>query len=341
MRAVCVIALAIVAQGCVLTPTSNSVLETGVSTVSFDGVTDQLVTVTVEVLQPRSGAFVMLGTGSSVAGSFHVSVQVPESAFVAPPCDLATFRVRDSLGRQYAGQDQECLDDPRHAGELCGASLILLQRPKTYTGNLVLDGQGQADVYKCMTTIDGDVSIAAGEVPGTFPNTFQSGVAFSLPRLREITGSLSVDGQGSELVNLPQLTQVGGNMSMTLNARHFDASGGNGKFTNKVNAPKLASVGGDLEIHAAALNFMGGSVPTMDLGLPALTSLGSRLAIYNPAPPNLHMMGLNGLTTVPGDLTFDWQQTDLVENNLLPALVMVAGNADITLPPNARQLFRR
>jgi hypothetical protein len=340
MRALWFVGLAIVAQGCVLSPNSNSVLETGVSTVFFDGVTDQNVKVTVEVLQPRTGAFVPLGTGSSFAGSFHVTVQVSESAFFAPPCDFATFRVRDSLGRQYGGQDLECLDDPRQAGSLCATPVILLQRPLTHLGSLTLDSQSQADAYKCVTTLDGDLSIAAGELAGSLPNTFKPGVAFSLPRLREITGSLTVDGQGSELVNLPRLTQVGGHMSMTLNARRFDASGGNSKFVNKVNAPRLLSIGEDLGVEAAALNFSGGgSSPTMDLGLPALTSLGGGLTIHNPAPPNLHMMGLNVLATIPGNLTFDWQQTDLVENSLLPALVTVGGSADITLPPNARQLF--
>jgi hypothetical protein len=51
------------------------------------------------------------------------------------------------------------------------------------------------------------------------------------------------------------------------------------------------------------------------------------------------MKGLNVLTTIPGDLIFDWQQTDLVENLLLPTLATVGGSADITLPPNAHQLF--
>jgi hypothetical protein len=129
-------------------------------------------------------------------------------------------------------------------------------------------------------------------------------------------------------------------MSMTLNARRFDASGGNKKFVNNVNAPKLVSIGADLGVQAAALNFSGGgSTPTMDVGLPALTSLGGGLDIHNPAPPNLHMKGLNVLTTIPGDLIFDWQQTDLFENLLLPTLATVGGSADITLPPNAHQLF--
>jgi len=339
MRAVWLIGLAVAAQGCVLGPTSNSVLETGVSTVFFDGVTDQNVTVTVEVLQPRTGTYVPLGSGSSVAGSFHVTVTVPESAFFAPPCNFATFRVRDSLGRQYGGRDQACLDDPRQSGNICGASVILLQRPQTFQGSLALNGQSDADAYACVTTLDGDLSIAAGETPGAQANTFVPGVAFSLPRLREVTGSLSVDGQGSELVNLPQLTQVGGNMSMTLNGRRFDSNNGGSKFVNKVNAPKLASIGGNLVINAATLNFGGATSPTMDVGLPALTSIGNALTINNPAPPNLHMLGLTALTTVPGDLTFDWTQTDLVENGLLPVLTSVGGNADITLPPNARQLF--
>jgi hypothetical protein len=340
MRGVWLVGLAFVAQGCVLGPTSNSVLEAGVSTVFFDGVTDQNVTVIVEVLQPRTGTYVVLGSGSSVAGSFHVTVTVPESAFFTPPCNFATFRVRDSLGRQYAGRDQACLDDPRQSSNICGASVILLQRPQTLQGPLALNGQSDADTYACVTTLDGDLSIAAGEATGAQNNTYLPGVSFSLPRLKEVTGSLSIAGQGSELVNLPQLTQVGGDMSMALNGRRFDANNGNTKFVNKVNAPKLVSIGGNLVIDAASLNFSGGgATPTMDVGLPALTSIGNGLTINNPAPPNLHMSGLTALTNLPGNLTFNWTQTDLVENGLLPALVSVGGNADITMPPNARQLF--
>jgi hypothetical protein len=77
----------------------------------------------------------------------------------------------------------------------------------------------------------------------------------------------------------------------------------------------------------------------MDLGLPALTSLGGGLTIHNPVPPNMHMAGLGSLTTIPGDLTFYWQHTDLFENALLPTLATVGGSADITLPINARQAF--
>jgi hypothetical protein len=126
---------------------------------------------------------------------------------------------------------------------------------------------------------------------------------------------------------------------MALNARRFDASGGNSKFVNKVNAPRLVSIGQDLTIQAASLNYGGGSSLPIDLGLPKLTSLGGGLSIHNPALPNLHMVGLSALTTVPGDLVFDWQNTDLTENTLLPALVTVGGSADITLPPIARDLF--
>lgn len=339
MRGAWLAGLAILVQGCVTSPNSHTVLETGVSNVIFHGVTDQPVTVKVQVLHPRLGAYITLAQDSSVAGSFHLNVEVPEWAFFTPPCDFATFRVRDNLGRQYGGRDQECLDDPRQAGNLCGTSVILIQRPKTHIGNLTLDGQAQADAYKCVTTLDGDLTIAAGEVPGAQSNTFQAGVAFQLPRLQEVTGSLTVDGQGSELVNLPRLTQVGGDMSMTLNGRRFDATGGNKTFVNKVNAPMLVSIGDHLAVEAVTLNFGGGTSPTMDLGLPALTTLGGGLSLHNPAPPNLHMSGLAALTTVPGDLTFDWQHTDLVETALLPALATVGGSADITLPANARQLF--
>lgn len=193
----------------------------------------------------------------------------------------------------------------------CGAAtspVVRLSAPAgsgTYTGNVVVTSQAEADALACYTTIDGDLSILP-------PTT----ATLDLPNLAHVTGdlvlSLPADG------NLPDTgpyeeVRCGQTMSWWSNI-------------SRVRLPALLDVSGDLSIDVPS-----DAVPTtngerIELDLEALTQVGGDLSLTFEVPA-IVPCGLSSLTQVGGDLTFVAGGQDVGLAQLWPSLTTVGGNA--------------
>jgi hypothetical protein len=342
-------AAACLLAGCVLNPESHTLINGGANvtftgrTVALDGLRLFLPLRVFVDYQDKSGAFIEIGSSLVPSdGWFAVTASVPEGAYWGTPCGLATFRVRDSFGATYTALDRECLDNPPSPGASCTTNLIVLQRRVTFAGDLVLQGQSEADAHQCLNTVEGNLTIVGGRTVTT-PGFFAPGLSFSLPQLREVTGNLNVDGDRTEQLELPALRSVGGNLQVTLNSFETLVGTSTHTFTlNAIDAPRLASVGGGVDLLTAKFA-SGGFNPTYNFAMPALTAVGTGVTIHNPVFPG-RVAGLPGLTSIPGDLLFDYGTSDLnsvddpttaAHEGLLPLLASVGGNADLVLPFNA------
>ena len=336
-----VAAAACLLAGCVVSPESHTLVDGGApvtftgSTISLAGLPPLFVPLRIYVdYQDASGTWILLG--SALAGSngtWSVGVTPPEAAFWGQPCGLATFRVRDSFGATYTGVDAACLATT--PGSSCSTTTIVLQRRETVAGNLTINGQAQAAKFQCLNRVQGDLSIVGGRADGDLPGFFAPGVSFTLPQLREVTGGLAIDGDRTEQLSLPLLTSVGGDLNVTLNSFETLLSGAHTFTVNTLDAPLLASVGGSVGLQTARFTTSGGASTTFAFGLPALTTVGADVVMHNPVFPG-YVTGLPAVTTIPGNLVYDWGMTDMVIATLLPSLAAVSGDAHLTLPPNAR-----
>src|SRR5262245_57562908 len=106
-------AAAFLAAGCVFNPLSNSVVSDRTTEVHFNGDTQPEVglNMTVAFESPRGGFIDLKTVPVPSHGSWSMTVDVPEVAWWKPPCNFATFRVRDSQGQVQIGSDRECLED--------------------------------------------------------------------------------------------------------------------------------------------------------------------------------------------------------------------------------------
>lgn len=341
-------AAACLLAGCVVSPESHTLVNSGTSvtftgrTVALDGL---LLFIPLQVFvdyQDASGAFVQIGSALVPPnGFFAVTATVPKGAWSGAPCGQATFRVRDSFGGIYTGLDRECLDNPPGPGAACTTQLFVLQRRVTYSGDLTLLGQSDANNYQCLNTVEGNLTIVGGQtdVGGGF---FAPGLSFSLPQLRNVTGDLSIDGDRTEQLSLPLLTSVGGGLHVTLNSFETMSGTTHSWTLNAIDAPRLASVGAAADL-LTAKHHTGGFTPRFDFAMPALTSVGTGLTIHHPVFPG-SVSGLPGLTSIPGDLLFDYGTSDLnsaddpstpAHEGILPLLATIGGNAELVLPFNA------
>jgi hypothetical protein len=130
-----------------------------------------------------------------------------------------------------------------------------------HKGNLEIRTQADADKYRGVTEVTGDLYI-------------HSGAKLDAPALTSVGGYLSIHSSAN--LDAPALTSVGGDLSIYSSAK-LDAltSVGGDLYINisaKLDAPALTSVGGYLYIHSSA-----------NLDAPALTSVGGDLSIYSSA----------------------------------------------------------
>ena len=171
-------------------------------------------------------------------------------------------------------------------------------------------------------------------------------MTFSLPKLAQVTGNLSIDGDRAASVSLPLLAQVGGNLSMTM--AQFTTlippatEDGMPIFASPITAfslPALASVAGSIDLHNENDHTAtGASSSHFNFGLAALTAVGANVHVENAVFPGA-IDGMNSLTSVPGDVVIDWGVTDLDETMLLSGLTHVHGSFEVDAPPNARTLM--
>ncbi|MFO0583369.1 MAG: hypothetical protein U0229_13950 [Anaeromyxobacter sp.] len=342
MRLAVVVLLSL--SACVLTPYSDTPVESTKS-VGFSGFTSSdLAGGTVQVQYLRKSGWTTLGTATiDVDGGWSASVSVPRDAWTAPPCDYATFRFRGPSATTLYAFDARCVrakgpNPPFEELVSCAVPTLKLFQGRTHFGDLALTGQAEADAQYCVTRVEGNVTLDGGAVSLGPGGVWAEGLAFDLPNLKEVTGNLTVDPNRTERLSLPALRTVGGDLTMTsvrFNAGHVEmGSLVAHRAVSVLDLPLLQSVGGAVTL--STVNVAGSSSGNVvhEFGLDALTSVGTDVAVHGVFLTA--MQGLRGLTTIPRDLVFDWGNSDMDSTQLLSALTTVGRDATFTLPPNAR-----
>lgn len=262
-----------------------------------------------------------------IPGSFEWSVDAivakkGEVLWVAfdPTCKLSTTHVRamTRLPRAreatplltYDDTQLACLHAERRLGRstvdahlTCGASsdgVELVAGPLgILRGDATATNQAEANILRCIERIEGNLTLVAGCAAGELPCA-PDGRAITLPRLREVTGDLSLTFRGVDVGPPMRAATIG-----------LDA---------------LVRVGGNLALQGDAVTTGSGSL-ALELGLPALTAVGGNVAVdvrqFNTSPS-----GLAALTELPHDLTLDFRAGDAF-GSLLPRLARVRGNLSL------------
>ena len=310
-----VFSVGLFASSCVTSPHSNTDVTDGGASVTFDGVVQHRAGLQVVVLVLTApGRYITLGSGSvGTDNHFSVSVRVPSQAWQGD-CGTAHFRLQTNHGEALSGQDAHCLASLPASPTLdqqiaCATPEVVLTRGVTHTGDIAIVGQEQADLYRCV---------------------------------RILNGNLTIDSSISPTVSLPLLAQVNGDMSVVLQHQYiFPAADLQHPVVQSgvLDTPLLATVTGNLLLtnHKVGGVFSDYGI-YMAYGLPSLTELGGNLTIRGTFFQS-HFVGANALTHINGDLTVDWGVGDLDEANLLTSLTSVAGNVSLSLAPNSRTLL--
>lgn len=345
-RVAAVTTLLLASASCVTTPQNGESVANTASPVIFEGYgLTPLRRVYVEAGSSSSGPFTLVpgaasftellpsqtvpvGLGVSLPlYAFELSSAIPAARWQlttdADGCSLArTFvRVRDALGT-YRTFDADspgfaCVqaqltagNSPQEAFELCGSDqspVIRLSAGTRFVGDVVIDDASDVLALRCIEEIDGSLTVLASA-----PNLV------SLPRLARITGNVellynSYRPEPDPMSSYYEALRCGGMHAVTADTRVYDV-------------PALARVDGNLTLRQQG-TFSGISTQPIELGLASITSLGGSLTIeigqFGGSP-----CGLPALSKVPGDLAVvfvHFGEIDSSINGLLTTLGEVGG----------------
>ncbi|MFT3913326.1 MAG: hypothetical protein QM704_04295 [Anaeromyxobacteraceae bacterium] len=336
---------------CVSNPYSGTAVAPGSTAASFAGFQLRSFageTIRVEVERP-SGAWTLLGEAPvDRFNGWFATVAVPDDAWRLPPCGAARFRFTDApSGYALAGLSAACMDPLGPSPSLgqaaaCLVPTVELFRGQVHAGNLVVDGQADADAHACVTVVQGDLTVVGDRQPGP-QGTYAPGVTFTMTNLAEVTGSLTVDGGRTTAFRLPRLARVGGDLTMlstqfiTLTTPSTGQTQADTTAT-RFDLQRLAAVGGSVSLRDAKDGSLAGSAPDHDFGLDGLWQLGGDLRIEVPVFPS-RVVGLRGLAEAPRDVVLDLGATDVNAPTLLPDLARVKGALSLTVNPRAQAIL--
>jgi hypothetical protein len=302
---------------CLDTPQSKTVVDADAQSVRFTGEAprrfgpnEPALYVVVQVKNEQGQWLQLASTPVTEQATFDVKVTVPEQYWL-DPCKTATFRLRtDPYDIGVKALDAQCLSalgpNPTDAEKNgCKTELIEVQRENTHHGNVSIVGQTDADHYRCVNTLDGNLSISGGVSP-----------VISLSRLRKVTGNLSVTLDRSEVVS-PQ---------------------GNTIVMSTLSAPLLKAVNGSLALTMTNSYGSTGSSKTWKFGLDALTHVGGDIALDNQAGVGGHVQGVASLALAKKSVTIHWTATDYWEDGFIPKLARVDG--DLSLHADNLPIFQ-
>jgi hypothetical protein len=341
-------------SACVTSPQSHTWIDPNVHDIDFTGLATYQHGLRVEIqVKNGKGAYQTLATAAvNKEGHWATTASVADKYF-GGLCGHATFRAVTKPGGQVLkAADGPCLSHlPIHPTqqqiEACTTTEIVIERggAATYTGTLVIDGPAEAKAYQCLTEVNGDLILEGGNEVFS-PGFARPGLETVLPKLAHVTGNLSVDGDRAARVALPLLTEVGGNLSLTMAyfGTYTEAPDPAddpvyADITTAIELPLVATVGGSIDLHNERENTpVASSSHIYNFGLPLLTSLGGDVNVLNSIFPAT-MYGLSALTTIHGNVLVDWGPSDLFTVPLLDHVTHVEGNFELAGPPNARGLM--
>lgn len=157
-----------------------------------------------------------------------------------------------------------------------------------HVGNVVISTQADADALACVGTIEGSLSV--------------------------------VDNPAALSITLPDLLEVTGDVDLV----YSRDPGTVGQFPTirAIELPELATIGGSLSADYPGL---GGDIANLDLHLENVASIGADVTV-TANTFNLDLSGLDGLTTIPGDLTVVSSGSDYTAYGWLASLTSVGGD---------------
>ncbi len=328
-----VIALALTASGCMLSPTHGSVLCGANANVTFAGyVTQPGVWVTFSAAKSAAGPFTVIGSVKSstspgtYAGTtlYGYSKQLQIPIWNGAESTLRTF-IRAHVATPYGNANLTTFDVETASG----------QKPVACLSSEVDDGALLADaVAACASDSSPIVELTAPALStcACTATSVRGDVviddaidAANRVCMQTLTGSLTVLESAPRFVHLPVLTQVSGDAHL----EYGYATGVPGPpfRTRTLALPVLTTIGGHVELTARTND----APPTAPVGLHAVTSIGGDLSLtlYGTNPDvfdNLtHMSGdplVQGWTGAAGNL-------DIGGSQLLPAMTSMDGSLTV------------
>ncbi len=241
--------------------------------------------------------------GGSSVYEWRVDVAIPSWTDLAG-CEQEAF-VRATTGPYNAltfddGNGLECILAEYFGGmDLFNAALecqsddapiarITRTVSSAHVGNVVISTQADADALMCVGTIEGSLSVVDNP----------AAPSISLPNLLEVTGDVDLvySRDPSSVPPYPTIREI--------------------------DLPQLTTIGGSLSADYPGL---GGDISDLDLHLENVSSVGGDVTL-TATTFNLDLAGLDGLTTIPGDLTVVSQGSDYTAYGWLGSLTSVGGD---------------
>ena len=160
-----------------------------------------------------------------------------------------------------------------------------------HVGNVIISTQADADAVACVGTIQGSLSVLDNP----------AALSISLPNLLEVTGDVDLV-YSRDPASVPPYPTL-----------------------RVIDLPELVTIGGSLSADYPGL---GGDIANLDLHLENVASVGGDVTL-TANTFNLDLAGLDGLTTIPGDLTVVSTGSDYTAYGWLGSLTSVGGDVSL------------
>ena len=312
-------ALLLSTSACVVTPLNGDVVADAAAPVTFIGYwTSGSNPMSIQSAPSPTGPWTTFANATSSSSGFpidgimlhgwSVSAVIPgwipagcgQEVYVRASGGAFSALTFDGLGAGVPQTGIDCLSDEVGAGaDIINAAIDCASPdspvlhltepagPSTHVGDVVISTQAEADAFACTTEIDGSLTIA----------------------------------DSAELsIALPDLQSVAGDVTLVLS--RDPVSPGTNPVVRDIDAPMLGTIGGSLFVSYPG---NGGDLADVDIGLPALTTIGADVSI-DLTTFNADMDGLTALATIPGDLSIISSGSDYTHGGLLSSLVDVGGD---------------
>ena len=315
--------------GCLYSPANESVVPTRQTPIDFEGWAAANSSIhMVAAGDPADGFEEFASFPTDASGGFFGTEVVP-LAYWRPMCDdvggWETFLRGDNAeGSGSLGS----FDDASIAG-ISGEDCV---------ADYLAEGNWTGAFFRCVSADSPHVRIHAS-AGGTGVSSIDGDVLIDSPADAEalacvqiIYGSLTIDDGVVQDLILPSLQEVTGDVAIV-----YERSGGVFPDVESVELPVLHTIGGDLDLLSP--NPPGESQNiSLDFGMPALASIGGDVGIEIHSF-NCSVRGLGALTHLPGSLFYDSCSADGQASSLVPGLLSIGGDLDVTLGGSTQHDF--
>lgn len=243
--------------------------------------------------------WVSTGCGEEV----YVRVYAPSSGFSAVTFDGENADV-EQTGFDCLGDELDAGVPLTKAATNCASEDYPAIRLRTQLlagttpSNVNISNQGEANEVACYTEIDGSLTIADS-----------SAMSISLAHLERVTGDVHLYYSRQGLPSMP--------------------------IVRTIDLPSLHTVDGSVFVHYPGDT---SDIATIDLGLPALTSVGGGVHV-DLVTFNATMSGMASLESIAGDVSITTSGDDYTNGTLMRSVTWVGGDMDFAFGGTTEDLF--